>query len=422
MGKSKKLKVSKGEVRRSDLETQLEDDKFAKPSARVKAKRSRQDEDDEFVDSSLSKKILRLAGHQKRDEEGVEQDNPGPSDASLGTLEDFDDEFEDEMQGDDYCNKIELDEDEERTVDMFLNKDRKEQTCLADIVMAAIRSKQSDFEAVQSVNGGCQVQDIQPEVKELYQGVGKLLVKYRSGKLPKAFKIIPRLRNWEQMLLITETENWSAAAVYQGTRIFASNLTEKMTQRFYNVVLLPRVRDDIAEYKRLNFHLYQALRKALFKPAAFMRGILIPLCESRDCTLREAIIIGSVLARNSIPILHSCAAILKIAELEYTGATSVFIRILLDKKYALPYRVTDALVFHFLRVGKDERQLPVLWHQSFLTFVQRYKNDISSEQRDALLDLLRSQNHHSISAEVRRELQSAQCKDLRASESEPMDQ
>lgn len=46
--------------------------------------------------------------------------------------------------------------------------------------------------------------------------------------------------------------------MYQATRIFASNLSEKMAQRFFNLVLLPRVRDDIAEYKRLNFHLYQA--------------------------------------------------------------------------------------------------------------------------------------------------------------------
>lgn len=33
--------------------------------------------------------------------------------------------------------------------------------------------------------------------------------------------------------------------------------------------------------------------------------------------------------------------------------------------------------------------MPVLWHQSLLTFVQRYKNDISSEQKEALFALLR---------------------------------
>ena len=122
-----------------------------------------------------------------------------------------------------------------------------------------------------------------------------------------------------------------------------------MAQRFYSLVLLPRIRDDIAEYKRLNFHLYMALRKALFKPAAFFKGVLLPLCESRTCTLREAIVIGSVLAKNSIPMLHSAAALLKIAEMEYSGANSIFLRILLDKKYALPYRVIDAVVNHFTR-------------------------------------------------------------------------
>ncbi len=54
------------------------------------------------------------------------------------------------------------------------------------------------------------------------------------------------------------------------------------------------------------------------------------------------------MAKNSIPMLHSAAAILKLAEMEYTGGNSIFIRILLDKKYALPYRVIDALIHHFI--------------------------------------------------------------------------
>ena len=46
----------------------------------------------------------------------------------------------------------------------------------------------------------------------------KVLSKYRSGKLPKAFKIIPALSNWEHILYITEPETWTAAAMYQATR------------------------------------------------------------------------------------------------------------------------------------------------------------------------------------------------------------
>jgi essential nuclear protein 1 len=40
---------------------------------------------------------------------------------------------------------------------------------------------------------------------------------------------------------------------------------------------------------------------------------------------------------------------LQIAEMPYSGANSLFLRLLIDKKYALPYRAIDGLVEHFLR-------------------------------------------------------------------------
>lgn len=45
----------------------------------------------------------------------------------------------------------------------------------------------------------------------------------------------------------------------------------------------------------------------------------INVCQSGTCTLREAVIIGSVLTKTSIPVLHSSAALLKLAEMEYSG-------------------------------------------------------------------------------------------------------
>jgi Bystin len=38
---------------------------------------------------------------------------------------------------------------------------------------------------------------------------------YRSGKIPKAFKVIAQFRNWEQLLYLTQPDQWSAAAMYQ---------------------------------------------------------------------------------------------------------------------------------------------------------------------------------------------------------------
>ena len=71
--------------------------------------------------------------------------------------------------------------------------------------------------------------------------------------------------------------------------------------------------------------------------------------QSGDCTLREATIISSVLREQSLPVHHAGAAIDLIASMEYSGASSIFLRTLLEKKFALPYSVVDAVVAHFVR-------------------------------------------------------------------------
>ncbi|KAI8874690.1 Bystin [Backusella circina FSU 941] len=55
--------------------------------------------------------------------------------------------------------------------------------------------------------------------------------------------------------------------------------------------------------------------------------------------------------------------------------------------------------------------MPVLWHQSLLVFAQRYKQDLISEQKDALLDVMKTKFHPGITPEVRRELASAELRD-----------
>jgi essential nuclear protein 1 len=267
---------------------------------------------------------------------------------------------------------------------------------------------------------------------EVYRGVGTIMSRYHSGKLPKPFKIIPGLNNWEEVLFLTQPERWTPAATYQATRIFASNLTPVMAQRFFHLILLPNVRSNIAtsQNKKLNPHLFNALKKSLFKvtsslsvvftfltkfqPAAFFRGILLPLAEGGDCTLREAAVVGAALAKMTVPAIHASAALLKLCKITYySGPTSLFIRVLLNKKYALAFRVIDALVNHFLSFAAEERALPVLWHQALLAFVQRYKQDITVEQKEAFRKLLRLKKHHLITPEIRRELFQSTSRDQR---------
>lgn len=211
-------------------------------------------------------------------------------------------------------------------------------------------------------------------------------------------------------MFLTQPDNWSPQATGAVTRVFASNFNEKMAQRYFSLVLLPAIRNDIKLHKKLNFHLYLALKKTLYKPNAFFKGVLIPLCEAMDCSLREAIIIGSVIAKTSIPCIPSSVALMKLCTMQYSGTNSLFIRILIDKKYALPYRVLDALVAHFIQFRSERRPLPVIWHQALLSFAQRYKEELTADQKKQLKFLLREKTHHQITPEIQRELFNTKCR------------
>lgn len=113
--------------------------------------------------------------------------------------------------------------------------------------------------------------------------------RYKSGPLPKPFKIIPTLPAWARMLALTHPENWTPQACHAATRIFVSQMKPPQARVFLEGVLLDAVREDIRLTKegqrkqknnrKLNVHYYEALKRALYKPAAFFKGIVFPLLQ-----------------------------------------------------------------------------------------------------------------------------------------------
>ncbi|CAK9151788.1 unnamed protein product [Ilex paraguariensis] len=403
--------MAKKRTRHTNPEPFLEDDSKSVSKKRTKPLKHHQQEQ-KLISSGMSSKILKEALIQQKEvqEEETEEQNPNRlvfNEEQVIAAESDEDEFDDfdgfsETQSQFGGWEAEIDEDDEKILEAFMSKDARPQRTLADIIVGKIKEKDAQVSSeMQSVP------KLDDSVIELYKGVGRLLSKYTAGKLPKAFKHIPSLKFWEEVLYLTEPEKWSPNAMYQATRIFSSNLGVKKAERFYKLVLLPRVREDIRKNKRLHFALYQALKKSLYKPAAFNKGILFPLCESGTCNLREAVIIGSIIQKVTIPFLHSSVALLKLAEMEYCGTTSYFIKLLIEKKYALPYRVLDAMVDHFMRFLEDSRVMPVIWHQSLLAFVQRYKNELRREDKVNLKTLVKTQRHKLVTPEILRELSSS---------------
>lgn len=426
-----KFKVDKKNQRHDPLLVQLREDqlgsgKLSAPGRRQKKVKPEDNRNPE-MDDKMSKKILSMAKEQQREmlpddpihQEGLSEEETYPQKPrQIEPDFDSDDEYEnqsfclsdehDDEGSEGYDDEIEVNEEDRAILDTFrANPSRN----LADMILQKIEHQEDQQPPLDTKGKARETspstenpQVLNPKVTEVYTKVGQLLSRYKSGPLPKAFKILPSLRNWFRILEITSPPNWTPHATLAATKIFASNLDPRQCQKFYRCILYEKVREEIDENKKLSVQLYMALKKSIYKPAAFFKGILFPLCESGTCTLKEAVIIGSILTKVSIPVLHSAAALLKLSEMPYAGPTSVFIRVLLDKKYALPYKVVDALVFHFIGFKRESRQMPVLWHQSFLVFVQRYKSDLTQEQKDALLDVLRVKSHPSITQEIRREI------------------
>lgn len=353
------------------------------------------------LDARATHSILNLAKTQKRE---IEAEESAKSRARFQDIdqEEDDDEIDQELVDDEYIVSSNgyvdvaegtLNPEDERLVNELMNPTAGRKN-LADMILSKLEEKETDQQMNESA--------IPPKVVEVYTEIGKLLARYTSGKLPKAFKVIPSLSNWEEILVLTRPESWTPQAMFMATRLFASNLNPKLAQKFYKLVLLDAVRFDIQRNKKLNYHYYMALKKCVYKPAAFFKGILLPLVES-SCSLREAAIVGSVLTRVSIPVHHSAVAIHKLAQLEtYSASCSIFLKVLLNKKYSLPAPVILSLVRHFTRFRSFTSTLPVLWHQSLLVFVQRYKHEI--KEKEALKALMKTHFHRTITPEIRREL------------------
>jgi len=386
------------------------------------------EENETLLDEKTSQKILQLRREQmievemedqkeldrrRRGRVDVEGEGEGGDSEDDSIYEEEENEDEELVVHDNgyvtvAANAPELSAEEEAVVSAMMmgeNEGGQERRTLADIILEKIKEKEAQQQGVSlEEEGDDDFTDFPPKVVEVYTEIGSILSRYTSGKLPKAFKVIPSLVNWESVLYLTRPDQWTPQAMFAATRIFASNLNPKMAQRFYNLVLLDAVRADIVENHKLNYHYYISLKKAVYKPAAFFKGILLPLCKD-ECTLREAAIVASVLQRVSIPVHHSAVAIHKLSQMKYSGAASIFIKTLLNKKYSLPAPVILSLVRHFSGFANNQDIiLPVLWHQALLVFVQRYKNELKDDAKESLRLVLKQHSHKKITPEIRREL------------------
>jgi essential nuclear protein 1 len=232
-----------------------------------KKRKSTSDEDGQhgYVDSKASRRILEI-GQDLAAEDDAETNARMPIAAAPSTAFDFGSRFPDDDEDgqagaelgeyddeeawgseDDEVEEIEVDPNDLELFNKFnpsfdpatlldpkADGDEEPQgpgTNLADLILEKIAAHEAaqqrgEGESVPQVQGGGDMEDaveLPAKVHEVYTQVGLLLSRYKSGKLPKPFKILPTLPQWDVLVDITRPDSWTANAVYEATKIFTSS-------------------------------------------------------------------------------------------------------------------------------------------------------------------------------------------------------
>lgn len=263
-----------------------------------------------------------------------------------------------------------------------------------DISNEIAASFQNELENLPAAFGVQRHVEISDKVTEIYKKVGIILCRYRSGKLPKAFKVIPSLKNWTDVLALTSPENWTPNATYQAVRLFISLLPPTQAELFVKEVLLPKITKDLEESKELNVHYYNSMKKAIYRPGAFYKGLIIPLYREKSLTLKKASVIASILTKCTIPVLPSSAAIMIMCKSKFTSPRAIILKTLVEKNYSLPVKVLDEIVTYISHVEQDS--CGVLYFQTLLSLVTKYYSAMSEDSRVKIRTLAFEKIHSEI--------------------------
>jgi essential nuclear protein 1 len=331
--------------------------------------------EDPTLGADLTDKILRTAVGQ------LEESNDKPE-----IVLDFPDHEED--------NEI-----EEEAVEIDLETNDEESRQLFELFKSSVGeiSQRMDKQLAKTRH------QVDPQVREIYTQLGSVLRLYKSGKLPKAVNTVAsqKIPDWMELLELSDPMNWSVNAIQAVTVLFAQTASDGKCTRFYREILLEYVRELLERSRKVPKVVFQTLITAARRAKSFVLGVLIPMSEESQCTMKEARMISTIASRVKLPRDHANAFIIKLCTAsDVTKTRTIFLARLIGKGQALAIQAIDAIVAYFLAFMGTEEKQPLLWHRAIFDFVKKYSKDILQEQRDSLAQLLRKHGHPQITPEI----------------------
>jgi len=245
--------------------------------------------------------------------------------------------------------------------------------------------------------------EFDPKIREVYTQLGSVLHLWKSGKLPKAVNTVAsqKVPGWLELLNLSDPPNWSPNAVEAVTELFAQAASDSRCQKFYRKVLLRNIREILESSRKLPKPVFQALMTAARRPKCFVLGILLPLSQEAQCTMKEARIISTIAGRVRLPRDHANAFLIKLCSAgEVTNTRTIFLARFIAKGQALAVETIDAVLAYFMAFLQFDGKQPLLWHRALVDFVKKYGRDLVQAQREAIAQLVAKHSHHHITPEV----------------------
>jgi len=223
------------------------------------------------------------------------------------------------------------------------------------------------------------------KVLKIFERTCLLLKIYRSGKIPKILKILPFLKNFEEILWLLRPDSWSSQALYVITRLFILRLDDLQIGRFFTQILAPRFQEAVFQPKKISSLLFLCLKVSTFRAKHFFSSLLFPILKSQNCSIKEAIILGSVINKASFLLENVVWSLVSLVEDPCTSPKLILIRIFLSKNYSLPYRILDILLDFFHRNYTKFKNSN--FKKCVFVFLKNYSNFISNEDKKRLTRL-----------------------------------
>lgn len=232
---------------------------------------------------------------------------------------------------------------------------------------------------------------VSPQVQAMYVQLGKILHTFRGGKLPKAIKMLAtekKIKNWLELLFLTNPYEWSLDALLAITHIFQHFGSVKRNTIYNEKVMLEYVLELVESDKKISKNIFEVFLIAGRTPQSFLVGFLIPLARESSCSRKTAKFICELMDHVKLSNTYANVFVEKLMKFDKTNTVTLFISKIISRSFALTISSIDAIYSYFLSFQGEEDKMNLLWNKTLLEFVQKYGKNLLVEQREGIIELI----------------------------------